>query len=358
MVLSFVVEVWMGRRGWQHVDVPSGWIQVIRGPRPNSVVWPKARPQGVRSDPPQRTAQPQQFRQSAAQFVQKSKVGGIPAVRERKTPDTIRSEASMRVSRLQAAINSLGDGDAEAKKALESSLAKAQKQAEVPHSRQIEETREFIARARKRILHADEKIRLAEQAVAEAKEEKEYDLRELPLAESRLERLQAEERVPTSCPAAPPPPDWGAQISSLMQQVNQLQAERDSFAQMLTQQRVARGEEMPAKKFHREDFVPGCVEELVEWMGCRQQEMNDAVASGRESDDQVGWDFGGRSKAVATVDPAPVCSDEHGPFESTEVPEQSQGACQVWVERSAGWRSQQPRTAPPAPSPIRQLVGG
>ena len=41
---------------------------------------------------------------------------------------------------------------------------------------------------------------------------------------------------------------------------------------------------MPAKKFRREDFVPGCVEELVEWMGCRQQEMNDAVASGIDSD--------------------------------------------------------------------------
>ena len=33
-----------------------------------------------------------------------------------------------------------------------------------------------------------------------------------------------------------------------------------------------------------EVLVPGCVEEMVEWMGCRQQEMNDAVASGRESD--------------------------------------------------------------------------
>ena len=53
---------------------------------------------------------------------------------------------------------------------------------------------------------------------------------------------------------------------------------------MLTQQRVAREEEMPAKKFRREDFETRCVEELVEWMGCRQQEMNDAVASGRDSD--------------------------------------------------------------------------
>ena len=150
--------------------------------------------------------------------------GGILAVRERKTPDTIRAEASTRVSRLQAAINSLGDGVAKAKKALESSLAKAQKQAEVPHTRQIGETREFIAKARKRILHADEKIHLAEQAVAEAKEEEEYDWREL-----------------------------------------------------------AQGEEMPAKKFRREEFVPGCVEELVEWMGCRQQEMNSADAFGRDS---------------------------------------------------------------------------
>ena len=153
--------------------------------------------------------QPQQFRQSAAQFVQK-KSGGIPSVRERKTPDTIRAEASTRVSRLRAAIDSLGDGDAEARKALESSLAKAKKQAEVPHTRQIEETREFIARTRKRILHADEKIRLAEQAVAKAKEEKEYDLRELPLAESRLERLQAEERVLPSCPAVPTPGRLGS----------------------------------------------------------------------------------------------------------------------------------------------------
>ena len=39
-------------------------------------------------------------------------------------------------SRLQDALDSLGDGDSEAKKALESSLAKAQKQAEgVRHAR-------------------------------------------------------------------------------------------------------------------------------------------------------------------------------------------------------------------------------
>ena len=112
----------MGRRGWQHVDVPSGWIQVIRGPR------------------------------------------------ERKTPDTIRAEASNASQPVAGGHQQFGRWR---RRSQEGSYTRAR-------SKKLE----------------------AEQAVAEAKEEKEYDLRELPLAESRFERLQAEERVPTSCPAA------------------------------------------------------------------------------------------------------------------------------------------------------------
>ena len=32
----------MPRKGWMQVEVPSGWTQLIRGPRPKSVQWPKA----------------------------------------------------------------------------------------------------------------------------------------------------------------------------------------------------------------------------------------------------------------------------------------------------------------------------
>ena len=32
----------MPRKGWTQVEVPSGWTQLIRGPRPKSVQWPKA----------------------------------------------------------------------------------------------------------------------------------------------------------------------------------------------------------------------------------------------------------------------------------------------------------------------------
>ena len=32
----------MGHRGWQHVHVLTGWVQIIRGPRPKSEKWPLA----------------------------------------------------------------------------------------------------------------------------------------------------------------------------------------------------------------------------------------------------------------------------------------------------------------------------
>ena len=32
----------MPRRGWQQLDVPSGWVRVLRGPRPKSEQWPRA----------------------------------------------------------------------------------------------------------------------------------------------------------------------------------------------------------------------------------------------------------------------------------------------------------------------------
>ena len=32
----------MPRRGWSTADVPAGWIQIVRGPRPRSEQWPRA----------------------------------------------------------------------------------------------------------------------------------------------------------------------------------------------------------------------------------------------------------------------------------------------------------------------------
>ena len=65
----------MGRRGWSTMPIPEGWVQVIRGPRPKSEVWPRAKsgmpsqkdPQGG-SKQPARTVEeffPGRFEQGA-----------------------------------------------------------------------------------------------------------------------------------------------------------------------------------------------------------------------------------------------------------------------------------------------------
>ena len=52
-------------------------------------------------------------------------------------------------------------------------MLKAQKQAEeMPVVRQIKVTKDFIARAKKRMIVADEKIRLAQVALQDARDEK------------------------------------------------------------------------------------------------------------------------------------------------------------------------------------------
>ena len=77
--------------------------------------------------------------------------------------------------------------------------------------------------------------------------------------------------------------DQGAQITSLQQMVNQLQAVRDAFAERLQEQE--RGAEPLGKKPRmREDFVVNTVEKLVKWMHARQQEMIEAVSRGSAHD--------------------------------------------------------------------------
>ena len=145
-------------------------------------------------------------------------------MRERKTPEQVRSDASTKVSRLQVALNPLGDGDVEKKRALESALLKAQKQAEeMPVARQIEVTKDFIARAKKRMIAADEKIHLAQVAWQDAEDEKDYDMREVPLAEARLERLQKVVVPPRQTPPVSSVSDLEAEVQRLRTRLAQIE---------------------------------------------------------------------------------------------------------------------------------------
>ena len=207
----------MPRKGWS--DPPLEWVQIVRGRRPISEQWLLAPCHSQN-----RSGQSSQQRQTGSGGAKRvstppSLQRPATVVRERKTPEQVRSDASTKVSRLQA-LNSLGVGDVEEKRALESALLKAQKQAEeVPSARQIEVTKDFIARAKKRMMVADEKIRLAQVAVQDAKDEKDSDMREVPLAEARLERLQKEVVPLRQTPPVSSVSDLEAEVQRLRSQL-------------------------------------------------------------------------------------------------------------------------------------------
>ena len=110
-----------------------GMVQIVRGRRPKAEQWPLA--PGHRQNRARRTSQQRQH-QSGSASLKRSSTPKVPqspvttAVRERRTPEQVRTDASTRVSRLQAALDTHTDGDMEEMRALQLALAKAQKQAE------------------------------------------------------------------------------------------------------------------------------------------------------------------------------------------------------------------------------------
>ena len=102
---------------------------------------------------------------------------------------------------------------------LKECLSKAKHSAEeLPVSAQLKGAQEFVERAQKRLVAHDAQRKVLENELAEA----------------RVQRLQvlveARQQVP------PPPAEWGAQVTSLQQTVNQLQAERDALAEQVKHQ--------------------------------------------------------------------------------------------------------------------------
>ena len=92
------------------------------------------------------------------------------------------SGASTKVSRWQAALSSLGDGDMEGNVHWSWRCVWEQKHSEeLPVAHQISR--------KKSSLVANEKIRLAQVALQNARGEKDHDVREILLAEARLERF-------------------------------------------------------------------------------------------------------------------------------------------------------------------------
>ena len=203
-----------------------------------------------------------------ARTVADSKGATVPSV----PPDIAREGARNRVSQLQTAIAAFGSYDGPEVTMLREAMKRAQRAAqEPPISNQIKECEEFIARAEKRlVLHDQHRTKLVS---------------DLEDGRNRLQHLRAvaEATLQTPSPVPQAPPDWGAQIRSLQQMVNQLQEERDALM-------CATGQSPPKKPRSREEPVFATDTEVqwmqdptdakTLWMRERQAELAEATVQG------------------------------------------------------------------------------
>ena len=147
----------MPRRGWSQLDVPSGWVQIIRGPRPRSVQWPRApapqRPQqrGQRQGSPKEVQQPRQSVQTGSGVVPS---GVVPSLLPSHSPETVAVEAAAEVKQLETAIGVLGENNIHAKSVHEALRVTRNKTKLPPIQEQVESCKNFLERARKRVLRA------------------------------------------------------------------------------------------------------------------------------------------------------------------------------------------------------------
>ena len=206
----------MPRKGWTSLQTPTGWFQVVRGPRPKPA-------------PGQ-----QQWRSSSSWW----QCGGqwpalkspTPQVRRWQrgpdtrgsNPDEVLAAARTKVSRLERAIDALGDSESPEARWLGVALQEARRAAqERPLAVQVEECQAFIERSRNRL------TRLEQERVAEQKE--------LDAALVRLTRLREEMvRVPSPGPTQPvvsplPPDPSTAEILQLRARVAELEVEKEEL---------------------------------------------------------------------------------------------------------------------------------
>ena len=170
----------MPRKGLSSMNVPTGWVQVFRGPRPPSQKWPLV---------PRPCKQRQSQVQLSGGHVQSNRVQPT-----RVSPDANREFSFSKIAKLEKASEVMGDCQGLAVGALKAELERTRDAAKrLPISFEVEKCRKFIQRSEKRIQELD--AERAAEAVAFKK------------AKDRLQRLeveQAQQPDPNAHPASVP----------------------------------------------------------------------------------------------------------------------------------------------------------
>ena len=153
----------MGRRRvWQAMDVPSGWVQILRGPRPPSQQWPRVNAQRQRQPQTSSGAASPSQQQRPRQSGGSHQHSDVPRVS--KSPDEVSKSAFSKVARLQAAIASLDENDQE-RSSLQQALQCAQQHTVLPPiDQRIADCAQFIERAKKRVRIAEADVKKAVEA--------------------------------------------------------------------------------------------------------------------------------------------------------------------------------------------------
>ena len=265
----------MVRRGWTALDAPSGWIQVLRGPRPKSVQWPSAK-EGNSSDavqPQGRWRQVPPPRQQNVDQEGKSFRRLVP----RMNPDSNREAARVKIGKLEKALEAMWDSEGPVVDYLKTELEKARTAAKRrPVNVEVEECRKFIIRSEKRISELD-----AERAA---------EVGALDEARARLSRLEAEQAavpkvVSEPVPEVVPPPEWAAEVQRSREELERLRAGRSPVpvdhsvqssaeAANLLQERAAKRRAGVAGP------VPNNPQDVEGWLSEKHTELRDAIEFG------------------------------------------------------------------------------
>ena len=174
----------MPRRGWSVFEPSDGWIKILRRPRPPAEQWPcaeadhsqprvegsleercakhvedsKQKLQKLEADLASLGPEDIGARAELEAALTRARAQSKPKPRVSMSPDVAIDEAKLKVTRLEKALEALGNSSGTEVDCLQRALAKARQAArERPLEVQIKECREFISRAEHRVakLEAD-----------------------------------------------------------------------------------------------------------------------------------------------------------------------------------------------------------
>ena len=206
----------MPRKGWTSFPTPSGWFEVIRGPRPKSEEWPRHQQWHSWS----KGWWPAVSEASKPRVQRRWQRSTVP----RASPDEVKAAARSRIERLQSALDALGETESAEARGLQAALKGAERSAKERHlAIQVEECQAFIKRSQNRI--------------ARLEEERAREKQELDAAMGRMAKFQ--EEMAKSIPVVPivPGPTQQVKIPELFSEVERL---RSRVAEMEMEREEAR----------------------------------------------------------------------------------------------------------------------